>query len=160
MQKISRIRIYDMDGCIVNSLHRYATITEPCGKVRIDLQHWRENEHRAMDDSLLPTAEVYKQDLADPQCFVIIATARVLSAPDRQFIREILGEPAHIISRASDDSRSGALLKVLGLRKVLNLRQFQKVKDIVFYEDNATYLKAVCDEFRITGVYVPSDQGH
>lgn len=146
--------IYDMDGTIVCSLHRYRAIN---GK--IDLVYWRENEFRAMDDSLLPLADQYKADLADPECYVVIATARVLHNPDRQFIRDILGEPDYIISRAADDTRSSGLLKALGLQKFFNLKNFKNAS-VVFYEDNATYLKTVCDKFNIRGVYVPSQQGH
>lgn len=157
---MKRIRIYDMDGTIVCSRHRYRSVKNPDGTERIDLQYWRDNQHRAMEDSLLPMAEQYKADLKDDDCFVIIATARVMNGPDWQFVREILGEPDHFIFRAADDSRSGALLKVLGLRKILNLKQFAGITDVIFYEDNVQYLKTVCDEFGIQGVYLPSKQGH
>lgn len=130
------------------------------GIERIDLQYWRDNEHRAYDDSLLPLAEKYKQDLKDDECYVIIATARVLGAEDRRFIKDILGEPDYIISRAQNDSRSGGLLKILGLRKLFSLKQFAGITNVKFYEDNHSYLKAVCDFFGITGVYIPSEQGH
>lgn len=157
---MKRIRIYDMDGTIVCSLHRYRTIRDTAGIERIDLGFWRENEHLAMGDSLLPMAEQYKADLLDRDTFVIIATARILRGPDYQFIRENLGMPDHIISRAEGDARSGGLLKVLGLKKLFALKQFQGVDDIVFFEDNINYLKSVCDHFNIRGVYVPSQQGH
>ena len=152
---MKRIAIYDMDGTIVCSLHRYKTIDN-----KIDLQYWRDNEYRAGDDSLLPLAEQYKMDLANKDTFVIIATARVLREADNHFIDTVLGKPDYIISRKDNDSRSGGLLKVLGLKKLFSLKQFQKVKDIIFYEDNTSYLKAVCDYFNIRGVYVPSKQGH
>ena len=152
---MKQIRIYDMDGTIVCSLHRYKTIDN-----KIDLQYWRDNEYRAGDDSLLPLAEQYKMDLADKDTFVIIATARILREADNHFINTVLGKPDYIISRKDNDSRSGGLLKVLGLKKLFSLKQFHKVKDIIFYEDNTSYLKAVCDYFNITGVYIPSKQGH
>lgn len=154
---MKRIAIYDMDGTVVCSLHRYKTIDN-----KIDLQYWRDNEYRAMDDSLLPLAEQYKADLADNDCFVIIATARILREPDMLFINTILGKPDYIISRKEDDNRSGALLKVLGLNKLFSLKQFKQIKSdmIVFYEDNVSYLKAVCDKFNCHGVYIPSKQGH
>lgn len=152
---MKQIRIYDMDGTIVCSMHRYRTIND-----KIDLQFWRDNEYRAGDDSLLPLAEQYKRDLADKDTFVIIATARVLHEVDNHFIDTVLGKPDYIISRKDNDSRSGGLLKVLGLKKLFSLKQFHKVKDIIFYEDNTSYLKAVCDYFNITGVYIPSKQGH
>ena len=154
---MKRIAIYDMDGTIVCSLHRYKTMND-----KIDLQYQRENEHRASDDSLLPLAEQYRTDLADNDCFVIIATARILNEPDLQFIDTKLGKPDYIISRGKNDSRSGALLKVLGLKKLFCLKQFAKIGSdmIVFYEDNVSYLKAVCDKFNCRGVYIPSKQGH
>ena len=151
---IKRIAIYDMDGTIVCSLHRYATIND-----KIDLQFWRDNQHLAMNDSLLPLAEQYKKDLADVNCYVIIATARIMGEPDYQFIREILGQPDYIISRKEGDSISGGKLKINGLQKFFNLKNFKNAV-AVFYEDNATYLKTVCDHFNISGVYVPSKQGH
>lgn len=155
---IRRISIYDMDGTIVDSSHRYRTITEN-GKTRIDLDHWRANQPLAMFDKLLPLATQYKADIRDPECYTIIATARVMNEPDWQYVREILGSPRAFICRKEGDTRGGALLKILGLKKFFNLKNFRKA-EAVFYEDNAGYLKEVCDHFGIKGVYVPSVQGH
>ena len=158
MAKITRVAIYDMDGTIVDSQHRYRTITDENG-TRIDLDHWRENEYRAMGDSLLPMAEQYRIDLADPSCYVIIATAREMNPPDWQFVNEILGMPDHFISRPKGSNVSGKTLKINGLTKFFNLVTFRDA-EFVFYEDNIQYLKAVCDRFNIRGVYIPSVQGH
>lgn len=158
MAKITRVAIYDMDGTIVDSSHRYRTITDKNG-TRIDLDHWRENEYRAMEDQLLPMAEQYKTDLADPNCYVIIATARVMNEPDWQFVETVLGEPDYFISRPKDSAISGKELKINGLAKFFNLVNF-KGAEFIFYEDNISYLKAVCDRFNIKGVYIPSVQGH
>ena len=158
MAKITKVSIYDMDGTIVDSLHRYRTIISDNGE-RIDLDYWRENEYRAMQDSLLPLAEQYKRDLSDTNCYVIIATARVLRSADNEFISTVLGEPDYIISRNDGSNISGGLLKINGLAKFFNLVNF-KDAEFTFYEDNVDYLKAVCDRFNIRGVYVPSKQGH
>lgn len=158
MAKITKVSIYDMDGTIVDSLHRYRTIVDDNGE-RIDLGYWRENEYRAMDDTLLPLAQQYKEDLRNENCFVIIATARVLRAADNEFISKVLGEPDYIISRMDGDTISGGKLKIAGLAKFFNLKNF-KDAEFTFYEDNVQYLKAVCDRFNIRGVYVPSKQGH
>ena len=155
---IKRIAIYDMDGTLVDSSHRYRTVVTEAGE-RIDLQYWRDNEHLAMLDSLLPLYEQYRQDLRDPECYVIIATARVMNAPDWQFVREMLGEPDYFISRKAGDTQSGKTLKIAGLAKFFNLKNFKNA-EAVFYEDNVEYLKAVCDRFNIRGVYIPSVQGH
>jgi hydroxymethylpyrimidine pyrophosphatase-like HAD family hydrolase len=156
---IKQVKIYDMDGTIVDSTHRYRTIKDETGIEKIDLAYWRANEHLAYDDSLLPLAESYKRDIANSQVYVIIATARVLHDNDLRFIREKLGMPDYIISRKDGSSISGSLLKIQGLQKFFNLKNF-KLAAWTFYEDNATYLKAVCDKFNITGVYIPSNQGH
>lgn len=112
-----------------------------------------------MKDSLLPLAEQYKKDIADNECYVIIATARVMGNLDYQFIDKILGKPDYIISRKEGDSISGGQLKINGLTKFFNLKNFKNAV-AVFYEDNAAYLKTVCDKFNISGVYIPSKQGH
>ena len=103
---INRIAIYDMDGTIVCSLHRYRTIIDANGE-RIDLNYWRENEYRAGSDSLLPLAETYKRDLRDVNCFVVIATARILRDADIEFISDKLGNPDYIVSRPDGETISG-----------------------------------------------------
>lgn len=158
MAKITKVAIYDMDGTIVDSSHRYRTIIDDNGE-RIDLDFWREHQFDAMNDSLLPMAEQYKKDLDCPNTYVIIATARVMNNPDWKFVKEILGEPDYFISRKDGDNQSGKTLKINGLAKFFNLLNF-KDADFVFYEDNVSYLKAVCDKFNIRGVYIPSKQGH
>ena len=158
MPAITKVSIYDMDGTIVDSTHRYRTITVN-GIEKIDLEYWRANEYRAMDDGLLPLAEQYRQELLCENTYVIIATARVMGAADYQFVNEILGKPDYLISRKAGDSISGGQLKINGLQKFFNLKQFREA-DVIFYEDNIVYLKAVCDHFGIRGVYIPSKQGH
>lgn len=158
MAKITKVSIYDMDGTIVDSLHRYRTIIDDNGE-RIDLDFWRDNQDLAVYDTLLPLAEQYKTDLLDPHCYVIIATARVINDPDMWFINNKLGMPDYLISRGENDSQSGKSLKINGLARFFNLVNFRDA-DFTFYEDNIDYLKAVCDRFNIRGVYVPSKQGH
>lgn len=155
---IKKVRIYDMDGTIVSSLHRYKTILKD-GKEYIDLPYWIENQHKAMEDSLLPLAKQYQEDLKNPEIYVIIATARVMGDKDWQFVKEILGEPNYFISRKAGDTQSGATMKIKGLARFFNLKNFKQAT-FTFFEDNTTYLKSVCDHFKINGVYIPSDQGH
>jgi hypothetical protein len=83
-----------------------------------------------------------------------------LREPDQQYIADVLGKPDYIISRKEGDNQSGSTLKVKGLQRLFNLKQFKTAK-AVFYEDNIAYLKAVTDSFpNVTGVFVPSLQGH
>ena len=156
---IKQVKIYDMDGTIVDSTHRYRTLRDESGIEKIDLDFWRANEHLAFSDSLLPLASQYQRDLACPETYVIIATARILRDPDYRFIVEKLGKPDYIISRKEGSTISGGKLKIDGLKKFFNLKNFKNAS-WTFFEDNTSYLKAVCDYFNITGVYVPSKQGH
>ena len=153
---IKQIHVYDMDGTIVDSTHRYRTTSEN----KIDLPYWLENEHKAMQDTLLPLAKQYQEQLSNPEIYVIIATARVLNTPDHNFIKTVLGSPNKIISRAGrNDWRSGTDLKAPPLKQLFSLKQFKNAKKW-FYEDNKTYLKGVCDATGMTPIFVPSKQGH
>ena len=131
-----------------------------CG-TRIDLEHWRENSTPEMiaQDKPLPLAEYYRSCLANPEHYVIIATARVCQQADYDVIAEKLGTPQHFISRKEGDSQSGVTLKLKGLRKLLNLKQF-KDATITYFEDNLTYLHGVGDEIGAHKVHVFSNQGH
>lgn len=162
MSIIKRVSIYDLDGTIICSLHRYRTIVGSDGVERIDLPYWRANEHRAMDDSLRPLATLYREDIADPSTYVVIATARVLHRPDREFIRNHLGMPNHIISRPEGFEGSGASMKVTGLERLFShMPHLLHAADVTFYEDNRSYLAVVTARFpSIRGVFVPSAQGH
>lgn len=157
---IKEIHIYDIDGTLVDSTHRYRTIVKPDGSLAIDFPYWVENRHRAMDDKLLPLAEQYQAQLKDPSIYVIAATARNMHPIESKHIRTVLGWPQHMISRADGDNRSGATLKVLGLNKILNLKQFRNISRRYFYEDNKDYLNAVANTHNCEAIYVPSQQGY
>ena len=157
---IKQIHIYDIDGTLVDSTHRYQTVTKPDGSLAIDFPHWVNNRHTAMQDTLLPLAKQYQSQLKDPSIYVIAATARNMVAEEIQHIREVLGWPQHMISRADGDMRSGALLKILGLNRLFSLRQFAKIGTRFFYEDNKDYLNAVCKAHNCQPIYVPSKQGY
>lgn len=157
---IKRIAIYDLDGTLIDSLHRYRTMIKD-GKEVIDLTYWRENEHKAYDDLLLPLHSKYLVDCQDTSCYVILATARIIKEPDIRFIVDKLGIPDYLISRKEGDNISGGLLKVRGLQRFFNLKNFKQAwNNACFFEDNAVYLKTVCDHFKIKGIYIPSKQGH
>lgn len=156
---IKQIHIYDMDGTIVCSKHRYRTRIAEDGSEKIDLQYWLENEDKAMFDDLLPLAKQYQSDLLDPETMVVIATARHIKAPDLWFIRNILGMPDYLVCRETRaDQRSGALLKILGIQTILST--FVKKPILRFWEDNREYLNQVCDAVGAEPYFVPSEQGH
>ena len=156
---IKQISVYDMDGTVIDSSHRYKTQIGADGVERIDLQYWIDNEHKTLGDSLLPMAKQFKDDMKNPEVFVIIATARIWCDLSKEFAaRE--GLAGHVIARKDrNDNRGGAELKISGINKLLGLKQFKNAKIKVF-EDNVNYLKTLCDRFDAIGVYVPSVQGH
>lgn len=157
---INTVHVFDCDGVLVDSTHRYRAGED--GK--IDLQYWRDNQPKAYQDTLLPTHDKYLELLQDPTQFVVIATAREMNAPDWQFFDDKLMHPQHFIYRQPGDCRGGAIIKVAGLNKLLSLRQFEGVETMHVYEDNHNYLKGICDSFAdrftVHGHYVPSKQGH
>ena len=161
---INNIHIYDMDGTIVDSSHRYRTITKPDGTMTIDLDHWRAHDTREfiLKDKLLPLAEQYKADLKNPETYVVIATARAIEYGDAnyQFVLSHLGLPDKFIYRqGAGDSRGGADLKIAGIKPLLNLRQFRNAA-IKFFEDNIDYLNKVCEAINAEPVYIESNQGY
>ncbi len=157
---IKKIAIFDMDGVLVDSSWRYRVSKNDASK--IDLDFWRKNEKGAYFDELLPMAAEYQKMLTDPEIFVIIATARTMNSASWAFIDNKLGKPNAIIYRKDNDNRGGAEMKINGLKKLFSLKQFRNVEkhNIIMYEDNAKYLKSICDFFGIRGVYIPSKQGH
>ena len=158
MSKINKIAVFDMDGVLVDSSWRYRVL--PCGD-KIDLEFWRSHEKGAYFDTLLPMAEEYKKMLADSSTYVIIATARTMNSAGWAFIQDKLGVPDYMIYREdAEENIGGAELKIRGLKKLFNLKQFKQVSDVTMYEDNIKYLKKICDYFGWKGVYIPSNQGH
>lgn len=160
---ITKIKIFDCDGVLLDSSHRYKTMIKDNGVIAIDLQHWRNNEFRAYNDTPLPTAlGAYKKALNCDETYVIIATAAILCDNRIRCLRDKIGLPNHIIGRKNHaDNRGGAELKIAGLNKLLSLKQFLNAKNnMTVYEDNITYLSKLCKTFICKGVYIPSVQGH
>lgn len=127
------LEIFDCDGVLVDSSHRYRNLSTGS----IDLDYWIENNtpEKVAKDELLPTVADYRESLSDSSRFTIIATARQCAAHDFEFFRARLGLPQHIIYRKPGDSRQDWKLKYVGLRRLLNLRQFQN-RAVRLWEDN------------------------
>jgi len=161
----TKLHVFDMDGTLVDSSHRYRTITDKQGNQRIDLDHWIANEHRVMHDELLPLAEEYQELLTDRSTYVVIATARIWCDLTDQFAKEKLGYPHSYFARKDrQDTRGGAALKIVGVKKLFNLKQFSQIQEVHVYEDNISYLKTIChampSHVKTVGHYFPSKQGH
>lgn len=163
---ITEIHIYDFDGTLVDSSHRYETLTDSNGEEKIDLQYWIDNEHKALNDSLLPLINKFKAVCEDSNKYAIIATARIWCHLSKRFafINDI--KPNGLVARRDRfDNRGGAKLKTAYVNRLLNLKQFSCVKLIHVYEDNYSYLIDMMDCYRLKGFevvghYIPSVQGH
>lgn len=148
------LHIFDFDGTLVDSSHRYRTIN---GK--IDLDYWRKNEPLAIFDKPLPLFKTFKRYCKDKNKLCIIATARIWDDAS-QFYASVMGIDCPIIARKNEnDNRGGAELKIKGIKRLLNLKPYQNRK-IVIHEDNKQYLKDLVAEFNATGIFHPSKQGH
>lgn len=158
---IKKIVVFDIDGVLLDSTHRYRTIATKKGE-RIDLPHWIENCDKCINDKVLPLAMLYSKLITQKNTFVIIATSRTMRAKDYQAIDELLGMPDSLVSR-NNNSQKGDNLKINGIIRAIqdcNLYHIDTQNDMIVYEDNAQYLKGICDYFKCKGIYVPSNQGH
>lgn len=160
---ITEVNIFDCDGVLLSSAHRYKTMIRGDGMEVIDLQHWIDNEHKAYEDSPLPTAlKEYAQSLCNPNAYTVIATAAIVCDNRINCLRDKIGLPDYIISRKNRaDTRGGAELKIAGLRQLLALKQFNVARNnMLMIEDNLSYLTKICKAFNCRGLYIPSNQGH
>ena len=149
---LKRIHVYDVDGTLVDSSHRYRAL--PNGHV--DLDHWVKNHHRLNQDTLLPLAEQYRRDIADPTTYVVICTLRTPQPADLQYIAQNLGMPDCLIMNSKNETENLAGFKRRHLARLFNLRQFAKLPRF-FWEDSRAYVESCRDLF--TRVYhVTSDQ--
>ena len=157
---IKEIHVFDFDGTLVDSSHRYRHV-----KGKIDLDYWNEKAHLAYKDRLLPLFEEYKKLSAEQGKYTVIATARVWDEYSETFAHThaING---HIIARKPGDNRGGAEIKSKGLSKLMALKQFAQVEVVHIYEDNLNYLFALIENFkakgfnRVIGHYIASNQGY
>lgn len=143
------IRIYDLDGTLIDSSHRARY--DRNGK--LDLDHWRENNTKdnIFQDSLLPMYAQYQKDLYSGD-YIILCTARELTKHDYEFLfmHNILNEwVKRIISRPKGNTLSDWNLKQRQLRMYFNLKPFQHMPKY-FYDDNPYNLGALSDLGAIT----------
>jgi hypothetical protein len=154
---ITEMHVFDFDGTLADSSHRYRQAEN--GK--IDLQYWIDNEHRTLDDSPLPLLTDFIDMQTTSHIFPLIATARIWCELSVLWAQRH-GITSSVIARKDRrDSRGGAELKIQGINRLLNLKQFQNVEKIHVYEDNADYLYAICDYYQNSvSHFIPSNQGH
>ena len=134
---MNRYKIWDLDGTVIDSSHRYSTLENG----DIDLPKWiadntRENIEQ---DKLLPLARLMRSNWTQGNDIVIICTARVLGVWDHVFLADH-GIKAHfILSRALGDNRGDAEMKrqkLLALFADLKIPFSRWTKSAWLYDDN------------------------
>ena len=166
--KLHQIHIFDIDGIIADSSHRYRTKVRENGKEGIDLTYWRNNETKCLDDQPTPFADFIKAMKSMNNHTVFLATSRAMCDNCFLWLENTLGFHPYVVSRnGNNDTRKGAELKFKGIRRLLNLNQFhpEKVAAIHIYEDSLEYLRGLQNSFSSLGYYTvghhyPSCQGH
>lgn len=153
-EMLERIHIYDVDGVLLDSTHRFRTL--PCGIV--DLAHWTDNRHFACNDTYLPLARQFIEDCLAPEVYTIVCTARQMHLEEWLAWERLFPMPDQFLSRAKGDSRGSIAMKTAKLRKVLSLRQFSGLPR-VYWEDTKDILDAVSAAVGARGVFVQSSQG-
>ncbi len=129
-------KIWDLDGTVIDSSHRYSTLANG----DIDLPRWiadntRENIER---DSLLPLARLMRSNYRQGD-IVIICTARVLGVWDHVFLADHGIKAQFILSRALGDNRGDAKMKrqkLLALFADLKIPFARWTRNATFYDDN------------------------
>ena len=104
---IKNISIFDLDGTIIDSSHRQATL--PDGT--LNLEHWFENAtaEKIFDDTVLPLAtQVRKRQKAGD--YVMVCTARNMQDADFEFLQNEGICPDKIISRPSGNTEADGVL--------------------------------------------------
>ena len=126
---IKNISIFDLDGTIIDSSHRQATLSDGT----LNLEHWFENAtaEKIFDDTVLPLAtQVRKRQRAGD--YVMVCTARNMQDADFEFLQNEGICPDKIISRPDGNMEADGVLKAKQLRSFFNLKQFAKANKVMF----------------------------
>ena len=126
---IKNITIFDLDGTVIDSSHRQATL--PDGT--LNLAHWFENAtpEKIFKDKILPLAQqIRKRSKAGD--YTMICTARTLSDADLEFFHQEGLLVDKIISRKQGDNTPDGELKAKQLRSFFSLKQFKDLNKVMF----------------------------
>ena len=133
---MNRYKIWDLDGTVIDSTHRYSTLANG----DIDLPRWIADNTRANieKDTLLPLSRLMQSNYRMGD-IVIINTARVLGVWDHCFLAENGIKAQFILSRAIGDNRGDAVMKrqkLLALFADLKIPFSRWSKSAWLYDDN------------------------
>ena len=126
---IKNITIFDLDGTIIDSSHRQATL--PDGT--LNLAHWFENAtpEKIFKDRVLPLARQIRKRQKQGD-FTLVCTARSMTDADFEFLMDSGINPHKIISRPHGNMEADGQLKAKQLKQFFNLKQFAKASKVMF----------------------------
>lgn len=154
---LKRIHVYDLDGVLVDTSHRYRTDENGA----TDMQYWIANHtaEKIALDRLLPHAKQYLSDTLDPEIYTILCTVRTMHELDLEFIVGRLGVPDKIlmVGEPHPPYTKDFILKRRALQRMFNLMVLQKLPRTL-WEDNRVTIDRLADMFTHT-IYVKSNQG-
>ena len=135
-----KIRIYDLDGTIIDSSHR-----AKYENGKLDLDHWRENntKENIFKDDLLPMYWQLVNDYKNGD-IIILCTARELNQWDWEYIHSMGIYYDYVKSRPVGETMTDWKLKRNLLNPFFNLKPFQKLAKY-FYDDNDLNLAQLSD---------------
>ena len=145
---IKNISIFDLDGTIIDSSHRQATL--PDGT--LNLSAWKENAtpEKIFDDKVLPLAtQVRRRQKAGD--YVMVCTARQMSDADFEFLQNVGICPDKIISRPDGNNTPDGELKAKQLNSFLSLKQFAKANKVMF--DDAASVRSTLRKIGIAVIH-------
>jgi hypothetical protein len=133
---MNRYKIWDLDGTVIDSSHRYSTLANG----DIDLPRWIADNTKANieQDKLLPLARLMRSNYRQGDT-VIICTARVLGIHDHCFLADHGIKANFILSRAIGDNRGDAEMKrakLIALFADLKIPFARWTRNATFYDDN------------------------
>ena len=126
---IKNITIFDLDGTVIDSSHRQATL--PDGT--LNLEHWFENAtpEKIFKDKILPLAQQIRRR-SKAGDYTMICTARTLSDADLEFFHQEGLLVDKINSRKQGDMTPDGELKAKQLRSFFSLKQFKDLNKVMF----------------------------
>ena len=159
-----KLRVYDIDGTILSSQHRYK-LHDDLPK-RIDLDHWRINSTPSQimqDRPIFPLLNRLLADQRNADIVTAISTNRYICDHTLQVFEKYGINPDFVSSRTHDQQKGSELKQEF----ILNLFSLLQPEQVIFIDDNVKVLQDVKNHFILAGlgsvircIYQPSKQGY
>lgn len=134
--------IFDLDGTVIDSTHRQATLADGS----LDLAHWFEHNtpEKILNDSLLPLADTMRA-LAAIGHTIVVCTARAIQNADKAFLAINLLPYDALLHREAGNMEGDASLKIRLLETYFVGQGFKNAADAkaIMFDDNLKVIDAM-----------------